>query len=319
MCLLTFQAHGSSPDVEYRAFTKKVNSLLVRGEFETLESLAKTIRSDKTRFKDGRWKLTAFYEGTHPILRNSPNSTWNMHETLIKKWLDENQEISPTPYVALASFYMARAWKQRGTGYANTVSDAGWKAWYQNLNLAESTLNDSAAISKTCPHWYNVMQEIALGEGWNEERYEKLFKEAVSKELTYYFYYFSKANFYQSRWYGDKRKLKKFVDEAVEATYEEEGYTLYARIYWSAAREFGKYMFHPGNVDWSKMKAGFEFINNTYPDSIWNQNAYARFACRAGDKEATAKAMKIISNDVNLGAWGSRKEYEDCKCWALSE
>jgi hypothetical protein len=319
ICLLWSQAHGASPDIEYRSFTGRVNSMLIDGELESLNSLAEKIRTNKTRFKDGRWKLTAFYEGMHPISSRSPDSVWNVHEAMLKRWCDQRDNISPTPYVALASFYEARAWKHRGAGYSNTVTKAGWKGWYENLSLARKILIESASVGKMCPHWYNVMQKIALGESWNEEKYEKLFKDAISNEPTYYFYYFSKANFYQSRWYGNKEKLMKFVDESVAATYEEEGYTLYARIYWSAEREFGRHMFHPGNVDWSKMKAGFNFINNKYPDSIWNLNAYAHFACRAGDKEATADALEKIAHEVNLGAWASKREYEHCKDWALRE
>lgn len=316
-CLLSFQAIAMSPDVEYRSFATEVNSLLIKGEFNSLEILADKIRTDNARFKDGRWKLTAFYEGMHPISNRTPNSKWQSHEALIKKWLNQNSNSSPTPYVALASFYTARAWRDRGEGTASTVTDEGWKGWSKNLTLAKGVLNDSASISKQCPHWFNVMQNVALGEGWDETQYEELFQEAVSKEPAYYFYYFSKANFYQTRWHGSKEKLMEFVNDSVKSTYDVEGYTLYARIYWSAEREFGRLMFQPGNVDWSKMKAGFEFINTKYPESKWNQNAFAHFACRAGDKEATAQALKKVSADINLGAWWSYKEYEYCKDWAL--
>ena len=147
------------------------------------------------------------------------------------------------------------------------------------------------------------MQQVALGENWQEAEYEALFQEAVKQEPSYYFYYFSKANFYQSRWYGNKQKLMEFVDESVAATFATEGYTLYSRIYWSAQREFGNSLFQPGNVDWTKMKQGFEFINEKYPDSMWNQNAFAYFSCLAQDKVSTAKALKKIVGNINLGAW----------------
>lgn len=316
-CSLSYKAIAMSPDIEYRNFSNEVNSLLIKGEFDSLDSLADRIRINKTRFKDGRWKLTAFYEGMHPFSKIASKSHWDSHENLIKKWLNKSGNISPTPHVASASFYVAKAWRDRGTGFAKTVTDEGWAGWRKNIKLAKKILNDSASISKQCPHWFNVMQSVALGEGWDENQYEELFRESISKEPTYYFYYFAKANFYQTRWHGSKEKLMKFVDESVASSYDLEGYTLYARIYWSAEREFGGYMFQPGNVDWSKMKAGFEFINKEYPESIWNQNAYAHFACRAGDKETTAKALKRVSNDVNLGAWWSSQEYEYCKNWVL--
>jgi len=316
LMLFPVYTYATSPDIEYQAFARKANLLLSNADFRALDSLANSIRKNKTRFQDGRWKLTAFYEGMHPTPGQAPKAVWDLYEHRINQWIGQNKN-APTPYIALASFYIAKAWNARGIDYAYSVSDEGWKGWFQNLSLAEKTLNDNAAIGKSCPHWYALMQTIALGQGWDEDRYEHLFKEAVAKEPTYYFYYFYKANFYQSRWYGDKNKLKKFVDESVKSTFEKEGYTLYARIYWAAEREFGRTMFAPGNVDWSKMKAGFEFINETYPNSIWNQNAFAHFACLAGDKSTTAKTLKKIGRDVNLGAWSSPQEFKACKTWAL--
>lgn len=316
LIFLPLYAFASSPDIEYQAFARKANLLLSNADYTALDSLASTIRINKTRFQDGRWKLTAFYEGMHPIPEEAPKAVWDLYEYRIKQWIDQDKNI-PTPYIALASFYIAKAWNSRGMGYANSVTDKGWQGWNKNLSLAQKTLNDSAKISQSCPHWYALMQTIALGQGWDENRYEHLFKEAVAKEPTYYFYYFYKANFYQSRWYGDKNKLKKFVNESVKSTFSKEGYTLYARIYWASEREFGNAMFAPGNVDWSKMKAGFEFINKHYPHSIWNQNAYAHFACRAGDKKTTADALRKIGGEVNLGAWSSDEEYEACKRWTM--
>lgn len=76
-------------------------------------------------------------------------------------------------------------------------------------------------------------------------------------------------------------------------------------------------MFQPGNVEWSKMKAGFEFINDKYPNSAWNQNAYAHFACLARDKKATAEALRKVSDKINLGAWWSKQEFEYCNDWAF--
>ena len=219
----------------------------------------------------------------------------------------------------MASFYIARAWHERGHNYAGSVSPQAWQGFRSNLDRAKAELERSAAISKACPHWYDLMQEVALGQGWQESEYEALFEEAVSKEPTYYSYYFAKANFYQPRWYGSHDKLKSFVDAAVARSYETEGYTLYARIYWSVSQYHGNDIFASGLAEWSKMKAGFEFMNRQYPNSNWNMNAYAHFACMAGDEEATGRAQRAIGDAIADGAWSSSEEVERCRKWAAPD
>lgn len=312
-------AMNLSPDVEYQQFAKETNEIFVNGDFKKLENLAADLRSKKTRFLDGRWKLTAFYEAMHPLNENSTIYSWDDYEKKLKKWVSDSGQHSPTPHIALSSYYVFRAWMNRGTGYSDTVSEYGRKKWQEYLALAKDMLNSNIKISQKCPHWYSVMQDVATGESWPEVDFENIYEQGVKKEPTYYSYYFAKANFYQSRWYGSKEKLISFVDEAVKRTFNKEGNTLYARIYWSAEREFGQEMFLPGNVDWKKMKSGFVYINKHYPKSFWNQNAYAHFACRARDKKATAEALKKISENVNLGVWSSEQEFNECQNWAFNK
>ena len=318
ICSLLFaqraNARSFDPDIEYATLSQQVGAQILRGEFDALESISEQQRVQKLRFADGRWKLTAFYEGMHPD--DAPASTWSLYESQLKRWVQRSGARSPTPHVALASFYVSRAWRERGTGYAREVTPEGQEAFRENLDMAQNELTQSAVVSKRCPHWFNVMQEVALGQGWSTQKYDALFKEAVSREPTYYFYYFSKANFYQSRWYGSRAELQSFVDDSVARTYKSEGFTLYTRIYWSAEREFEGAMFAPGNVDWTKMKAGFEFMNERYPNSNWNMNAFAHFACLARDKTTTSRALKAIGEQIAYGAWKSADEIEHCKRWA---
>jgi hypothetical protein len=308
-------ASSLDPDIEYANLSREVESRLLNGEFAALDSMAEQQRNQKSRFADGRWKLTAFYDGMHPD-DDDKESLWPTYERQLKRWVESAGARSPTPHVALASFYVSRGWHARGTGYAEEVSPEGWQAFRKDLALARSVLTDSAPISKRCPQWFEEMQGVALGQGWTTSDYEALFEEAVSREPTYYFYYFEKASFYQSRWYGNRAMLKAFVDDAVARTYKSEGLTLYARIYWSSEREFGSQMFAPGNVDWTKMKAGFEFMETRYPESNWNRNAFAHFACLARDKTTTKRTLDLIGEHIAYGAWNSSQEVEYCQRWS---
>ena len=62
------------------------------------------------------------------------------------------------------------------------------------------------------------MLGVAKGEGWDVERYDALFEEAVTKEPDFLGHYFDKANYMLPRWTGDPKALARFVDQSVART-----------------------------------------------------------------------------------------------------
>ena len=64
------------------------------------------------------------------------------------------------------------------------------------------------------------------------------------------------------------------------------------------------------------MKAGFDDWVRHYPDSKWNLNNYARFACDAGDKEIFLTLRKQLASEkaIDRAAWDkTRIEVCDAK------
>ena len=70
-------------------------------------------------------------------------------------------------------------------------------------------------------------------------------------------------------------------------------------------------MFTDGQADWPRMRRGFERLTHDYPDR-WNINAYAKFACVAGDARTLKQQLAKIGQAPILDLWGSMGFFSQC-------
>jgi hypothetical protein len=282
---------------------------LASKQFAKLNAMADGLRESRERLPDGRWKLTFVTSGLVDGLPKHDAQAWRTRLELIDKWIAATPG-NATPYLAKANVLIAYAWDARGSGYANTVRDGDWPIFRQRIAQARDLLEESAAVSKHSPVWYESMQTIATAQGWSEEDFLRLFQEGTAKEPTYYSLYFSAANYLLPRWHGSAKQLADFVSNAVAATEQKEGQTLYARIYWSLLWALQDRTFAPGYASWPRMRRGFEDIVRVYPDN-WNLNAFTYYACMAQDWK-TAKRIGAKLTNVANELWEDPEIYQRC-------
>jgi hypothetical protein len=152
-------------------------ALLTAGQYDTLDSLARTHRASKECYADGLWKLKEVYAGLVPA-ENSSETQWQARLTAIREW-SKAKPASITARVALADTLVSYAWKARGSGYADTVTQNGWKLFEGRLAEAVQVLKDSKALKETCPRWWSIMLTTALASGVDKATYQTLFAEAL--------------------------------------------------------------------------------------------------------------------------------------------
>ena len=292
----------------------EVQQIFQAGDYARLEKMADELRRTKARFKEGTWKLTRFYEGSIPGSRETDEAKWKEWFDKIAAWKKMFPDSITEPVVE-AEGLTHYAWVARGCGFANTVTDEGWRLMSERLAQARQVLETAAKKPARCPGWYAAMQLVALGQGWDLEKYDRLFKEAVSKEPTYYEYYHKKAYYLEPKWHGKPGDAERFAEEAAKVDDPGEGMAIYARIAWSYRKP--SELFRETQFQWSKMKQGFLDIEKSYPDSTWNLNNFCRFACAAGDKETARALFQRIGDKPDIHAWQSPGRYEAAKRWAF--
>lgn len=235
---------------------------------------------------------------TKCVDKRLPDAAWEAHRKLLSAW-GKHSPKTAAPKIAIATQEYMFGWQARGSGYANTVTEDGWRLFRKHVENGRVMLAKLEKEAINEPEWYAVMLQIGLSQQWEQEKFEAMFSRATGKFPYYLPYYNTKSNYYSAKWGGSQVAFKGFVDDTVKATQEKMGQTMYARLNWATRNDN---LFANGQADWKRMKQGFEDMLKTHNDD-WNRNSYARFACMAGDTQTLRAQYQLVIKNFMPEAW----------------
>ena len=288
--------------------------LLKQEKFTDLDCIADAARSGKTRFAGGSWKLHKFYVGLDTPRPGHPTQDdWKQHLKLVKRWVDDNPN-SVTAPVVLARSYVSYAWDARGDGYADTVSDNGWKVFHERMMKAEAALKDSDFAGK-CPEWFVAMMQVAQGESWGLSRFKPLFEQAVAYQRDYEYYYRVYAIMLSPKWFGAEGEAARFAEETADRVGGEAGDLLYFDI----ADEIVCPCDEPdfGHFSWPRLQKGHAALEKKYGTSLMEVNSFALMAVKFTDWEVAEGAFKRIGDNWNEKTWSNEAWFKQNRDFAL--
>lgn len=300
-----------------REFMRDVSATLAREDFRALDAMADELWSQKARMPEGVWKLQLFYDAMTVQPAERKNADWKGLFARLDRW-HAQQPSSATERIVRAHLLASYAWDARGNGYADTVTEEGWKLFAARLAQARELLDADPALQRW-PGYFEVMLIIAMGEGWERPRYDRLFDRAVQLAPDYETFYFRKALNLQPKWSGrDESEWVEFARQSAAATRAEHGDEFYARIVWAtlppATATVEK--FRAAGVEWSRMRAGFHDMARRYPASTWNRNAFCFYAYLMNDRETAAPLFEALQGKSAVEIWRSVAAFERAAEWA---
>ena len=250
-------------------------------EFDNAQALLDSTALSRERATNGafiNWLLLSGYES-----QLGDERPWDEQLARLRQWRTEDPE-SGAAALMEAKYWMAYAWFARGTQFAVNVPEQAFKSASERIAKARAVLEDSKPYAASNPAWYAEMLEVAVFEGWPRPERVAIFDEALTAEPLYDPIYEAMARSLTPRWGGSLEDYHRFVRGAVEKTRASYGDLMYARLYWELSNiEWDRDPFKELKIPWQKMKSGFDDMLKRYPDSKWNLQNYAHFACRAGD------------------------------------
>ena len=309
---------NSDPGTNLRGienYASAVRSMLAKKEFDKLDCVADVIRSGKERFPGGSWKIHIFYLGLASPAQYPLHATGEDWETLINQlrdWVSARPE-SVTSHVALGSAYLQYAWQARGSGYANSVSDSGWKLFHDRTADGKRILEEASTLPTKCPEWYLAMQTVAQNESWSADQARALFEKAFRFEPGYYYYAQMFANYLLPKWSGDKGDTERFAGEIANRVGGDQGNFLYFRM--------ARYMLCECDDDnpelsWPRIAKGYEAMDKLYGASMEDLNWIASFAAQKGDAIVANNAMARIGDQWDPKRWKNKAEFDSWNKWA---
>jgi hypothetical protein len=111
----------------------------------------------------------------------------------------------------------------------------------------------------------------------------------------------------------DWKGVNAVIDLAVQRTQEAAGLEYYARLYVTLG---ARNMSRPTELDWSRMRTGFEGWLGREPSWIV-RNLYAAYACAAGDVASFRRAMGPVTGErIYPEVWLAGHPHEACVRWS---
>lgn len=308
-------AGAPSEKEEHDKFRHDTQQLFSNRQYAELETLAQELRASKARERGGSWKIYQFYWAME-CADDEPEAVWLRHQVIHAEWVKKFPR-SITPRVAQARFFIKYAWHARGSGYAKTVTEEGWRLFRERLDTARTMLEKSKSMTPRCPMWWLSRLTVAMGQGETPEHYEMMFQKAKALEPQFFGYDTARAQFLLPRWHGEPGDWEAAAEKEIERS-GEYGLEIYARVV-NAQRSFYNNVFKETKASWSKTMQGFEQMRKNYPNSKEVINHYGRVAWLAGDREQTKKLIEEIGDDQIPDIWGKKgDEFARAKAWASS-
>ncbi|MEP6913768.1 MAG: hypothetical protein ABI923_13490 [bacterium] len=301
---------GVVVDQEFTAYRHQVLERFRKQDYSWIDREAGKLRVSKERLPGGYWKLKALYDAIYtPAGEQASDGDWQDQITKLEGWVQQRPQ-SITPRVALAEAWWSYAWKARGTGKAETVSDVAWEVFNKRLSIAAQVLYEAATLKEKCPEWYVTSLRVGLSQSWDREVFERLFAEAVKLEPTYYYLYQAKAIYLLPRWFGMEGEWERFAEESALRVGGHEGDIIFFAIYSGMLSIHDITFMNSHQLAWPRLKAGFRSIEKLYGMAPHRLNQACYFAVSSGDKKTAVELFDRIGEEFDKTVWRSKTNFD---------
>lgn len=311
-------APASVPEETDEKYSARINNFFVHENFAELEKIEQQNRIEKGRVAGGIWKSSSFFGAiAAPPGEEMKDSDYDFRFTTAKKWAAAYPS-SATARIALADIYAAYADFARGSGHADSVSDANWKLFYSRVAQAKQVLLETAALKEKDAQWFDVMMQVSNSEGWDRTQERELFDQAIAFEPSSYHFYRRYANYLLPQWYGQAGDVQAFADEVAAHRTEPESSIFYFEIVGALTCYCRTGMDALSQTSWPRTKQGYANLNRLYGTSNLKANRFAFLACVAKDKSAAREAFASITAP-ELDIWTSEEVFNSARTWAAGQ
>lgn len=291
-----------------------VSLYLATKSYAALDEFIQRVAASGQRSNDGRWILAAVPGGI--ASHHYPDSWWTGgKEAKLEQIAEWRAQVPQSTVVDLAEAIICKewAWHIRGHGYADTVKPEASKLFRQELLGVERILQRSQETTSNNPVWYELSLEVATDLHRDEKTFRALYDAGVARFPEYQPLYSAMIRHLSPQWYGSIEAIDAYIAETVKPMPPQQGKMMYVRLYRafvnSQPQDFP--LFTASKASWPKVKAGYEEMMKEYPDSSWNLNNFASFACSAHDAETYRRLRGQIGGRIYPQAW-YRDELEGC-------
>lgn len=303
-------------EIERNRYRAEMRGAFEEEKFDQLNRRAREARESQSLFADGGWKISQVYNSLD-LGEVKEGSIWEADEKVFQKWAATTPD-DPTPWIAMADFYLSYAWLARGGGVANTVSSGQWDGFRSRLEQAQEALKKADELGgREDPYWYAMMSTLALGQQWPAGQYEALVQEGLWKYPQFWSLACRRAYSLLPRWYGRRGDWERFAQEETLRN-DGLGAEVYARIV-IYLLSFYDNIFTETDASWPRTREGLDLLMAKYPDDLGILNQAALLAWMAKDREMARTLLGRMGNSYVKRIWENPEKVILARKWAQSE
>ena len=250
-------------------------------------------------------------------LQRNTHELTNAYNT-IETTLFQNKSKAAAAYLIKANFYLIYAWRGRGNGNADQVTEEGWRLFRERLAESEKALNKAWALNPDDAQISVLMMSVAEGQQKPRPEMELWFQRAMKLEPDNYEACRGKLHYLLPEWYGSRDDMVAFGRECVAST-NWGGHVPLTLV--DAHSDFARTL---PDVEarnaywrlpdvWPDIKAGYEKFSKINPDATQFRYPYALYAFRCGQWQDFNEQIKIIrqnDGDVKYGYFGGKNTFD---------
>jgi hypothetical protein len=253
------------------------------------ESYGKSLDEDHLWLEKCRAAITGYRK-----LSGDYESAYKRVDTVLAK----TPALKPLRLLVKGDFHIHFAWDARGNGFANTVTEEGWKKFGDRLAVARSALEEAWKLKPSAPEAATLMLMVEKGAGGDRAEMEKWFERAMKANPNNVEACELKMDWLDPKWHGSREEVLAF-GRACRATHNwRVGITLLAADgHWRVAQRMDgqdqrKYYRTPAVSD--EIKAVYEEFLEHYPDNDAKRSFYAAYCYMCGRYAEADKQFKRV-------------------------
>jgi hypothetical protein len=260
----------------------------------------------------GSKSVSALFQALSDAGDEAPESEWVSLQGRLEKWSNDNPD-NAVAKITLATFWLNYAWYARGSGWASSVGDEGWKKFHERVLLAAKLL---LKTPQDHPEWFRAMLTAMLAGITDRSMVDQVFQRGETMFPTYYPIYSAMRHYLMPRWHGSPGEWEGFA----KAMALKHGTELYVYLCDEAEDYDGEEGLEKNPaVEWAILKDGYEKAIQARPNSWGLASQYAFKSCRRLDKAAAKSAFETRAAAYHPIVWGPKIQFGRAIIWATSE
>lgn len=216
----------------------------------------------------------------------------------------------PTSLCIKGNYLIAWAYVARGRGYANTVTEQGWKDFGARIQLASDAFTAAYDADPLCAEAAEMMIEVEMFQDHDRSEMEKWYSRAMAISPHPVSVTTKKRYYLEPKWRGSAEAMVQFGHECVAADQGRSDLTLEPlRVHVELSETTADPDAYLSTAAvYADISAAAKLYLKRNPDEVWARCWIAKLACMNQDWKAADAHFKLLGGEIAGTAFKSKAE-----------